>query len=258
VIAALLIVAPLTGAAFAHIGAGGPPASATGEGAPGAGPASSAPPAPTTTAPTTTAPTTTAPTTTAPTTTTTAPPKVAVVGDSLVEFQEDASPTMTEGVRQRGWAPAVQGVGGSSTFEIRTFYRDEIAGADGVVFVAGANDVPRIEDEPDQAAAVGRLRQQFDAAMADMAGARCVVWPTVIEAPNFYWAGPTYAATAVNDLIRSEAAAHPSVRVVDWSSLSAPHPEWFIPDLLHHTPAGEAAFRQALLDAMADCLNTRP
>lgn len=198
-----------------------------------------------------------APTTaTAPTTTTTAPgpPKVAAVGDSLVEFQEDVAPTLTQAITARGWEPAVHGVGGSSTFEIRGFYSNEIADADAVLFVAGANDVVWVEDQPDLPAAVAALRSQFEAAMVDMADVDCVVWPTVIETPNFYWAGPDPGARAVNDLIRSVAAVNPNVVVVDWAAASAGHPEWFIPDLLHHSPQGEAEFRRLLLDAAAGCL----
>lgn len=206
------------------------------------------------TSPPATSPPSPAPPTTVPPTTVPPPAKVAAVGDSLVEFQEDVSPTLTEAIAARGWAPSVQGVGGSSTFEIRSFYRDEIAGADAVLFVAGSNDVVWVEDQPDIDAAIAGLRSQFEAAMVDMADVACVVWPTVIEEPNFYWAGPEPGARAVNDLIRSVAAANPNVVVADWAAASAGQAGWFIPDLLHHTPAGEAAFRRLLLDAAADCL----
>lgn len=38
---------------------------------------------------------------------------------------------------------------------------------------------------------------------------------------------------------------------MDWSTISKGHPEWFTSDLLHHTAAGQAAYRSAIVAGAA-------
>jgi hypothetical protein len=75
----------------------------------------------------------------------------------------------------------------------------------------------------------------FDAMMAQVAGARRVVFMTVT--------GPLVANNAV---IRAGVARYGQDVLADWAALAAAHPEWFAPDHVHVGPAGATALGQLL------------
>ncbi len=54
----------------------------------------------------------------------------------------------------------------------------------------------------------------------------------------------------VNAAIASGAQRHPSVEVLDWHAIAAPHPEWFRDDQVHLNRDGMAAYGEALDEAI--------
>lgn len=70
--------------------------------------------------------------------------------------------------------------------------------------------------------------------------ARIVVINVVVPRP---WQDPN------NQLIAQWAAKHPNVRVADWVSCSDGHPEYFVRDGVHLTPAGVKAYVACVRDA---------
>jgi len=58
--------------------------------------------------------------------------------------------------------------------------------------------------------------------------------------------------TAWNAWLAAEATARGGV-FVDWAAISAPHLEWFVADQLHHTAAGQAAYRVAITEGVDRC-----
>lgn len=53
-----------------------------------------------------------------------------------------------------------------------------------------------------------------------------------------------------NEIIASVAARYPNTTVVDWSSISAPHPDYFASDGVHLNPAGVNAYVSAILEVL--------
>jgi hypothetical protein len=80
----------------------------------------------------------------------------------------------------------------------------------------------------------------------------CVVW---LEVPTTTPHQPDSSAAAKqwNELLR-DASARYGFTVVPWAEMVADHPEWFDPDQIHFTPAGQAALADALGRAVERCL----
>lgn len=55
---------------------------------------------------------------------------------------------------------------------------------------------------------------------------------------------------ANNSLIEDTASEFPNIRVVDWNSISAGHPEYFAPDGVHLVPTGASAYVMAIDSAL--------
>jgi cell division septation protein DedD len=53
-----------------------------------------------------------------------------------------------------------------------------------------------------------------------------------------------------NVTLAAAARNHPSVRLVDWNSAASAHPEWLWNDGIHLRPAGAAAYRDLILNAL--------
>ncbi|MBL8776742.1 MAG: hypothetical protein JNK12_12440 [Acidimicrobiales bacterium] len=191
------------------------------------------------------------------------PFRVAVVGDSLVEFAEQGSPLQADqrathrfiraGARHQ-WRMAVVGHHGWTTADLLDDIRRQARRADAVVVVAGSNDAARIAaGQATPAQVQGWIRAAVDA----LAPARCAVWATVTtSAPTFYWPTPA-APESVNELIAAEAAQHPNLHIVDWAA-TATQPGMLLADGLHHTPAGTEAMVTDLTAAAARCLQGSP
>jgi peptidoglycan/LPS O-acetylase OafA/YrhL len=53
-----------------------------------------------------------------------------------------------------------------------------------------------------------------------------------------------------NATLAAAARAHPHVRLLDWNTAASAHPEWLWDDGIHLRPAGAAAYRDLILDAL--------
>lgn len=78
-------------------------------------------------------------------------------------------------------------------------------------------------------------------AMLD-AGARHILWLTLSERRQQY--------IAMNDVLRTAAAHHPEVVIVDWNAASIDHPSWFQADDVHLEYEGAAGLAAALHAAL--------
>ena len=204
-------------------------------------------------------------------------PRVAAVGDSLlynldtrisaytdIAYRDDRA--FTGAVTDAGYRPVlVSGRPGYATAELSDQVDTAVAARpDALVFVSGSNeavDVARGQaPTPDGAS----MADAIGAALDEMAGIGCVVWPTVTTQSNIpmYWGTQTWAPAEVNRALRDEAARRPNLHVVDWDALSAGHlpgsaDPWYMPDGLHHTSTGETAFEAAILETLAQCEEQR-
>jgi len=53
-----------------------------------------------------------------------------------------------------------------------------------------------------------------------------------------------------NATLAAAARAHPNVALLDWNAAASAHPEWLWDDGIHLRPAGAAAYRDLILDAL--------
>lgn len=109
-----------------------------------------------------------------------------------------------------------------------------------VVIVDGYNDLPN--------AFAGDVELTLDT-LRDH-GVQHILWP------NLHNVSPEYAAK--NAVLAAAAQHHPELRVLDWNSYSANHPDWFQTDFIHLRPAGGAAIATWLHQAIADTLAPPP
>jgi hypothetical protein len=117
------------------------------------------------------------------------------------------------------------------------------------VLALGSNDARLITRERTQAGgySIGELAHQVDVAIATArARSRCVV---LVNVANHWNAAAPEVVDQINAVMRC--ASNARVRVADWASLSASHPEWFTsPTDIHHSEAGKAAYREFLNEAI--------
>lgn len=103
-----------------------------------------------------------------------------------------------------------------------------------VVLALGSNDWKSLDP-------LGAWRSVLDL----MPGDRCVVWLRPSD--------PNSTVAAANEQTAAVIGEHPKVRVFDWRARIGPHPEWYGPDGVHYSAAGQAAYAQALIDAIGLC-----
>lgn len=109
----------------------------------------------------------------------------------------------------------------------------------GVVIALGTND-----------AVLNRTAQQMAASIDSLlatAGSTCVVWIDVKVDVNIAARYPHYetAAELFNSVLASRVR-----NIASWNAYQMGHPEWFIYDGLHLTPAGAQAY-QSFIDSAA-------
>jgi hypothetical protein len=96
------------------------------------------------------------------------------------------------------------------------------------------------------------LSQALDAAFTT---SRCVVLVNVGK----HFGDPRFENNliAVNDELAARAAADPErVRLADWFAHSAARTAWFLPNNIHHTPEGTAAYATFIVKAATEALNS--
>lgn len=189
--------------------------------------------------------------------------RVAVVGDSLVEFAELGSPLRpdprpTHRFSQAGarhdWRLQVVGHHGWTTAELLDDIRRLGGRADAVMVVAGSNDAAQLASGQ---ATPAQVHGWIGAALDALTGVRCVVWANVTTtAPTIYWPTPD-APQVVNAILAAEAAQRPNLEILDWAGAAA-GPGLLLNDGLHHTVGGEARMVNDLVEVAADCLGALP
>jgi lysophospholipase L1-like esterase len=174
-----------------------------------------------------------------------------VVGDSLTWQAEHGSTSTTDPYYERhyltdllnkhGMATRVAAKSGVTTDSLRLWTRWETA-PDVIVMALGTND--NYFDVP-ITTSINNVRTYL-ARWPD----GCTVYVGVVPStPRRI----DDTAPAWNDWLRQEAGRTGGV-YLDWPAISAGHRDWFVSDLLHHTAAGQAAYRQAILDGVEECL----
>ena len=109
-----------------------------------------------------------------------------------------------------------------------------------VVIVDGYNDLPG-NFANDVELTLNTLRSD---------GVQHVLWV------NLHDVQPEFAAK--NAVLAAAAQHHPELRVLDWNSYSAAHPDWFQTDFIHLRPAGGLAIAAWIHQAIADTLAPPP
>jgi hypothetical protein len=119
------------------------------------------------------------------------------------------------------------------------------------VVALGSNDARIITSERGQTGGytVAEYAHQVDVAVkAALANSRCVV---LVNVANHWDVAARDIVDQVNFVLGCAATGNPKVRVVDWNSFSAPHPEWFAsPTDIHHSDAGKNAYRDFITSAV--------
>ena len=191
-------------------------------------------PATTTTTPATTVPPAPGPATPSPTTEAASSPRgrPLVVGDSLSYAARNLFPA-------QWWVRAWPGLALYQAFPLLTDSHPR--GAPCVVIAFGSNDVGHNRSEV-------QMRSSIDRANGLLAGHPCVLWTTVkVAGVGFYGHGQwVRSAQRWNRLV----ADHAVGTVLDWNTIAATHPRWFVEDGLHMTLAGRQAYAAFLRDGV--------
>lgn len=109
-----------------------------------------------------------------------------------------------------------------------------------VVIVDGYNDLPD-SFAGDVELTLDTLRDH---------GVQHVLWV------NLHEVQPAFATR--NAVLAAAARHHPELRILDWNSYSAGHPEWYQNDFIHLMPAGGVAIATWLHQAIVDTLSPPP
>jgi lysophospholipase L1-like esterase len=168
---------------------------------------------------------------------------VLVFGDSLTYLanNEDA---LTDQLVAAGYVASVSATGGATS---QSLAADDLVepepGADITVIALGTNDIHLdiITSPGDIGGYIARIQTAFD-----RYDAGCDVAVTTVESEPMAELAPL-----MNDALEEMA----SVVVADWAAIVADHPEYLLEDGIHHTPGGQAAYRDLIESAVGECDN---
>jgi hypothetical protein len=178
-----------------------------------------------------------------------APPRVSVISDSIltaVTWSNDAAQAaLSQGLdlqidaavgrRLNGQSLEFQGGYATTTLSVINSWATTLGST--VVIVDGYNDLPENF--------AGDVELTLDTLRND--GVQHVLWV------NLHEVRPEYAAK--NAVLAAAAKSHPELRVLDWNTYAAGHPDWFQTDGIHLVPSGGLAIatwiHQAIEDALA-------
>jgi lysophospholipase L1-like esterase len=157
--------------------------------------------------------------------------EVAIVGDSLSEEAQDqirAADSNSLSIR------AVPGITIGNALPLVEEAVDE--SPDVVVVELGTNDVLQQTD----------FRPAVDAMLDATADVPCVAWVRV--------AVPSLHTVEINQYLDEQARARDNLHIVAWDDVAVLHPDWYVPDGIHHNDAGKEGFAGAIADGIGDCL----
>jgi hypothetical protein len=196
-------------------------------------------------------------------------PGVLVFGDSLV-FNLDVQ-TVANAIRFfRGTDAFVAAAGGASMAHFNKpsliqsaglstiqQYEDLFGSARVTVIALGSNDARIITGERDEMGGytLDEFAQQAELAVSSgLSHSQCVV---LVNVANHWSIAAPDIVDEINATLSELGTGDPRVRTVDWNTFSAPHPEWFIaPTDIHHSEAGEIAYRDFINNAVAAAMAT--
>jgi len=181
------------------------------------------------------------------------PPRVSVISDSiltsvtwakdgvaLTDLSNGLDLEIDAGVGRRLNGQSAEFNGGyvTTTLQVINGWINQLGSI--VVIVDGYNDLP--SNFP------GDVELTLDTLKAH--GVRHVLWVNLHEVqPQF---------TAKNAVLAAVAKRHPELRILDWNSFSAGHPEWYQNDFIHLMPAGGVAIATWIHQAILDTLHPDP
>jgi hypothetical protein len=193
-----------------------------------------------------------------------ATPGVVVIGDSLVLLA--GNQTLADMIRfWRGLSSVVVSAGGASWAH---FNKATLIGPYGLgtiqnyadffhprimVIALGSNDARIIGGEVNDPYGyrVNEYKDQaFWGSIAALSQSQCLVLINVAD----HWSAATTSQiiAEVNVGLDNLDAASDRIFTFDWDAFSAPHPEWFgHPTDIHHTTAGQAAYRDFINNGIA-------
>lgn len=176
-----------------------------------------------------------------PTRTATAPagPKVGVVGDSLVVQANDGG-ALTAALRTGGFQPYVTAHSSYSTANLGTGWGGFLYPHVLVVAVGTNDTIGAWAGTTTIARAQTNLERYLASVRHD-----CTVIVGVVETPFRHM-------DVYGDDWNRVAAAHADVFVNWWATAQA-HPEYLTSDQTHHTAAGQAAYRAAIVQGVGQC-----
>ncbi len=181
------------------------------------------------------------------------PPRVSVISDSIltsVTWARDgvALAALSDGLdlqidagvgrRLNGQSAEFNGSYVPTTLDVINGWINQLGSI--VVIVDGYNDLPD-SFAGDVELTLDTLRDH---------GVQHVLWV------NLHEVQPAFAAR--NAVLAAAAKHHPELRVLDWNSYSAGHPEWYQNDFIHLMPAGGVAIATWLHQAIMDTLAPPP
>jgi hypothetical protein len=180
------------------------------------------------------------------------PPRVSVISDSILTSvtwgDGSALAALSAGLdlqidagvcrRLNGQSCEFNGTYVPTTLSVINDWRTQLGAV--VVIVDGYNDLPD--------SFAGDVELTLNTLRDDQV--QHVLWVNLHEGRAEY--------VAKNAVLAAAARRHPELRVLDWNTYSAKHPEWFQTDFIHLTAAGGSAIAPWIHQAIMDALSPPP
>jgi hypothetical protein len=173
---------------------------------------------------------------------------VGLVGDSLLRHAEfgpgrPSGPGRLSGALvDEGYRASLTARVGAETSDLAPITSFPDPGAALLVVALGTNDMHRGE-------AVEVVIHAIDAFIEAIAP-RCTVLVTIVDEPSW---GLDVTAPPFNAALVALAATRGDVVVADWGAAVDVHPEYLRAGDVHHTDAGQEAYRRLIVDGVLAC-----
>jgi hypothetical protein len=183
-------------------------------------------------------------------------PYVGVIGDSLVHAAEtgggldpdDTDRFVSQRLAQSGYRASVSAMIGAVTADLRTVAAFPEPGFELLVLALGTNDMHDGAVPVD--VAIGDIVTYLDAHTP-----ACTALVTIVDEPSW---GLDVTAPVYNAALADLATERADVIIADWAAVVDAHPEYLGSDGVHHTAAGQEAYRSLIDDAAGQCASLAP